>query len=146
MTTLYTIGFTGKSAERFFTLLEEAEVTRIIDTRISNNNQLAGFAKLPDLRFFAQRIANIGYEHVADFAPTKELLGRYRDKQLTWDEYAQKYRALLVSRNIAETVKVAALDSACLLCSEHLPHYCHRRLLAEFLQTLDPTLRIVHLK
>ena len=146
MTTLYTIGFTEKSAERFFALLQGAEVTRIVDTRISNNNQLAGFAKVPDLSFFARRIANIGYEHIADFAPTKELLGRYRGKQLTWDQYAQEYRALLVSRNIAATLKVAELDGACLLCSEHLPHYCHRRLLAEYLQTLDPTLRIVHLK
>lgn len=146
MTTLYTIGFTGKSAERFFALLEEAGVTRIVDTRISNTNQLAGFAKGPDLRFFARRIANIGYEHVPDFAPTKELLNRYRDKQLTWEEYAKEYGALLISRNIAGTVEVANLDNACLLCSEHLPHHCHRRLLAEFLQTLDPTLSVVHLK
>ncbi len=78
MIRLYTIGFTRKSAERFFQLLEQNQVKKIIDTRVSNNSQLSGFAKGKDLAFFAKQIANIDYEHQLEFAPSKELLGRYR--------------------------------------------------------------------
>jgi hypothetical protein len=81
MIKLYTIGFTGKPAEKFFTLLQNAEVTKIVDTCINNVSQLAGFAKGSDLQFFARAIGGIGYEHNTGFAPTKELLARYRAKK-----------------------------------------------------------------
>jgi uncharacterized protein (DUF488 family) len=87
MIKLYTIGFTGKPAEKFFNLLRDAGVKKIVDTRINNVSQLAGFAKGSDLKFFAKEIGNMSYEHNIDFAPTKELLSRYRDKKMTWIEY-----------------------------------------------------------
>ena len=145
MIRLYTIGFTGKSAQRFFELLEQNGVKTIIDTRISNKSQLAGFAKGSDLAFFAERIGGIGNEHILEFAPTKELLDRYRAKQMTWDEYRQAYIKLLRERDIA-SFDIQTLQDTCLLCSEHEPNHCHRRLLAEFLQQSDPTITIIHLQ
>ena len=146
MIKLYTIGFTEKSAQQFFDLLEQNQVRKIIDTRISNNSQLSGFAKGRDLAFFAQRLSNIGYEHQLDFAPTKALLKQYRQQEISWDQYTAAYLQLLEDREIKTTVDVAALHGSCLLCSEHLPDQCHRRLLAEYLQQLNPDIRIIHLK
>lgn len=146
MIKLYTIGFTGKSAQKFFELLEKNGVKKIVDTRISNNSQLSGFAKGQDLAFFARRIANIDYEHRLEFAPTRELLDSYRKKSLRWDDYTVEYLNLLQARDIKNTVDVVQLHSCCLLCSEHSPEKCHRRLLAEYLQEINPEVQIIHLK
>jgi uncharacterized protein (DUF488 family) len=146
MIKLYTIGFTGKSAQKFFELLEKNGVKKIVDTRISNNSQLSGFAKGQDLAFFARRIANIDYEHNLEFAPTRELLDSYRKKDLTWEDYTVEYLKLLQARDLKNTVDVARLHECCLLCSEHSPEKCHRRLLAEYLQAIDPDIQIIHLK
>lgn len=146
MITLYTIGFTEKSAERFFSLLENNDVRKVVDTRISNASQLAGFAKGKDLAFFARRIGNMEYSHELTFAPTKELLDRYRAKQMSWDEYATAYLNLLDMRKIAKRVRIEDLHQNCLLCSEHSPEKCHRRLLAEYLRSKEPDLQIIHLK
>jgi uncharacterized protein (DUF488 family) len=146
MIKLYTIGFTGKSAKEFFELLEQNQVKKIIDTRISNNSQLSGFAKGKDLDFFARRLGNIDYQHELKFAPTKELLDKYRQKKITWDEYTKEYLQLLVTRNVKEEVNTEALHQCCLLCSEHSPEKCHRRLLAEYLQEINPDIQIIHLK
>ena len=134
MIKLYTIGFTGKSAEEFFTLLNKSAVKKIIDTRINNVSQLSGFAKGADLKFFAREISNIAYEHHIDFAPTKELLSRYRDKEITWGEYEVEYLNLLDIRKIGQKVVIEEMHESCLLCSEHTPERCHRRLLAEYLK------------
>ena len=143
---LYTIGFTSKSAQQFFELLEQNGVKKIIDTRISNASQLSGFAKGRDLAFFARRLANIDYEHELDFAPTKELLNDYRKKQISWAEYSASYQQLLENRQIKANVDTAALHQSCLLCSEHSPEKCHRRLLAEYLQNINPEIEIIHLR
>jgi uncharacterized protein (DUF488 family) len=146
MIKLYTIGFAGKSAQKFFELLEQNNVKKIIDTRISNNSQLSGFAKGRDLEFFAKQIGDISYAHELNFAPTKELLGKYRKKEITWEEYTEEYLNLLDTRNIKQTVDVTGLHECCLLCSEHSPQKCHRRLLAEYLQAANPDLQIIHLQ
>jgi uncharacterized protein (DUF488 family) len=142
---LFTIGFTQKSAQEFFDLLKNNGVRKIVDTRINNSSQLAGFAKGRDLEYFSSVILSIPYEHVVDFAPTQDLLKRYRDKELTWDEYEREYLELLRDRNIVENLDLESLDGACLLCSEHLPDNCHRRLLAEYIQAHHPKLEIIHL-
>jgi uncharacterized protein YeaO (DUF488 family) len=98
------------------------------------------------LAFFADRLANIAYTHELNFAPTKELLEKYRKKKISWDHYTREYLALLDTRNIKQIVNTEALDSCCLLCSEHSPEKCHRRLLAEYLQKLNPDIQIIHLK
>jgi uncharacterized protein YeaO (DUF488 family) len=146
MIKLYTIGFAAKPAQKFFELLEQNHVRKIIDIRISNTSQLSGFAKGKDLQFFARRLANIDYEHQLKFAPTKELLSRYRKKEISWQEYTEAYLNLLDTRNIKEIISGESLNQCCLLCSEHSPEKCHRRLLAEYLQEIQPDIQIFHLQ
>lgn len=145
MIKLYTIGFAGKSAENFFDLLRNSSVKKIIDTRINNVSQLAGYAKGGDLKFFAKEIGHMNYEHNTDLAPTKELLSKYRDKKLTWEEYQVEYLNLLDIRKIAQKINVDLLHENCLLCSEHTPEKCHRRLLAEYLKQVRNDIEIIHL-
>nr|DAQ00632.1 MAG TPA: protein of unknown function DUF488 [Caudoviricetes sp.] len=145
MIKLYTIGFTGKSAEKFFNLLKEAEVEKIIDTRINNVSQLSGFAKGTDLKFFAKEIGKMSYEHEIDFAPTKDLLADYRSKKITWQEYEKEYLNLLDLRKIKSKIEIQKLHKNCLLCSEHTAEKCHRRLLAEYLQQSFNDVEVIHL-
>jgi uncharacterized protein (DUF488 family) len=120
-------------------------VKQIIDTRINNISQLAGFAKGSDLKFFAKEIGDVNYEHNIDFAPTKELLKKYRTKKITWPEYEIEYLNLLDMRHVAQKTDIDKLHENCLLCSEHTPEKCHRRLLAEYLQHVKPQIEIIHL-
>jgi uncharacterized protein (DUF488 family) len=145
MIQLYTIGFTNKSAEQFFTLLRRHDVSTIVDTRVNNVSQLAGFAKGADLAFFARELGHIGYEHKLDFAPTKELLNQYRNKEIGWPEYETAYLNLLDMRKVGQHLVVEQLHQQCLLCSEHTPEHCHRRLLAEYLQHRFSGIEVVHL-
>ena len=66
---LFTIGFTRKSAEHFFTELSRAYVQRVLDIRLNNVFQLAGFAKQDDLRFFLKAICGIDYLHLPPSSP-----------------------------------------------------------------------------
>ena len=127
---IFTIGFTKKSAEVFFTRLQRAGVRRLVDVRLNNVSQLAGFTKKNDLRYFAQSICGIGYEHRAELAPTKAMLDEYKKSKGSWASYAEKFVKLMAERKI-ETIDRSNLDQGCLLCSEDKPHYCHRRLVAE---------------
>ncbi|HEY3371642.1 MAG TPA: DUF488 domain-containing protein [Prolixibacteraceae bacterium] len=145
MIKLFTIGFTEKSASTFFSLLRGAGVKKIIDTRLNNVSQLAGFAKGKDLEFFAKEIGDMGYEHNIHLAPTKELLSSYRDKAITWAQYEKEYISLLDARNIIHEIDFEKLNDSCLLCSEHKPEQCHRRLLAEYLQGENQEIEIIHL-
>ena len=142
---LFTIGFTKKPAETFFKLLKNSGVKQIVDTRINNVSQLSGFAKGSDLQFFAREIGNISYDHNIDLAPTKELLSLYRTKKLNWNEYETEYLNLLDIRKIAQKINVENLHQNCLLCSEHKPDKCHRRLLAEYFKQVRNDIQITHL-
>ena len=145
MAILYTIGFTNKSAKEFFELLKSNKVKKLLDIRLNAGSQLAGFAKGRDLPYLMEQICNAGYEHNLDMAPTKEMLDAYRNKNMAWEEYEKDYLGLLKKRNIANKVKIEDLDKACLLCSEHEPEFCHRRLLAEYLQKAFKSIEIKHL-
>lgn len=145
MINLFTIGFTKKPAETFFKLLKDSGVKQLVDTRINNVSQLSGFAKGSDLRFFAREIGNMSYHHNIDFAPTKELLSLYRTKKLAWNDYETEYLNLLDIRKIAQKINVENLHQNCLLCSEHKPDKCHRRLLAEYLKQVRNDIQIIHL-
>jgi len=145
MINLFTIGFTKKPAETFFKLLKDSGVKQIVDTRINNVSQLSGFAKGSDLQFFAREIGNISYDHNIDLAPTKDLLSLYRTKKLTWNEYETEYLNLLDIRKIAQKINVENLHQNCLLCSEHKPDRCHRRLLAEYFKQVRNDIQITHL-
>jgi uncharacterized protein (DUF488 family) len=143
---LYTIGFTKKSAEQFFTKLCTAGVKRIIDVRLNNVSQLAGFAKRDDLRFFAKAVCGMGYVEQPELAPTKEILDAYKKDGGEWETYERKFLALMEKRRIEERVPRDVLDEGCLLCSEHKPHHCHRRLVAEYLQDKWGDIDIVHIE
>ncbi|QBC43721.1 DUF488 domain-containing protein [Iodobacter fluviatilis] len=133
MSEIFTIGFTDKSAREFFYLISQNNVKRIIDTRINTGSQLSGFAKKNDLQYFLKEICNVDYVWVADFAPTKDLLSRYRSNGITWTEYENLYVDLIIKRKVEKKYSPEFLDGSCLLCSEHQPHFCHRRLLVEYL-------------
>lgn len=146
--TLFTIGFTKTTAERFFARLRSAEVRSVLDARLNRGGQLSGFAKWPDLPYFLRHLAGCRYEAPVSLAPAADLLQSYRAKQLSWDEYAFAYRALLEERRPEREIARAALDRACLLCSEHAPDRCHRRIAAEYLRDAfapSSAVEIVHL-
>jgi uncharacterized protein (DUF488 family) len=145
MIKLFTIGFTKKNAQKFFQLLQSNHVKNIVDTRVNNTSQLAGFAKADDLKFFAKEIADISYEHQLDFAPTQELLTKYRKSHITWEEYENEYLNLLDLRNVKSKVEIEKLHENCLLCSEHTAKKCHRRLLAEYFKEVNSAVEIIHL-
>ncbi|OKH24503.1 hypothetical protein NIES593_07455 [Hydrococcus rivularis NIES-593] len=142
---LFTIGFTQKSAEKFFETLIQAKVKRVIDTRLNNISQLAGFAKKADLEYFLQKIGKIDYVHLLDLAPTQDILDEYKKKKGDWKIYEQKFLKLISDRKIEKKVSPELLDSACLLCSEAKPHYCHRRLVAEYLNDRWGNVKVFHL-
>ena len=132
MPILYTIGFTQKPAERFFSLLRDAGVRRLIDTRLKPGGQLSGFAKGADLAWFLRVLNDCDYVHEPRLAPTADILADYR-KDHRWDRYVVRFDALMDERRIASILDRAELATtpSCLLCSEHLPTQCHRRLVAE---------------
>lgn len=143
--TIHTIGFAGKSARAFFTTLQEAGVRKVLDTRLNNVSQLAGFTKREDLRYFLHKIAGIDYEHDLRLAPTKEILRAYRKKEIDWEEYERRFLLLMERRRVEEAYSPQELDGVCLLCSEPTPDHCHRRLVVEYLQGKWPSIRISHL-
>ncbi len=142
---LFSIGFTQKTAQQFFNALQKAEVKKIIDIRLNNASQLAGFTKKNDLEFFLKEICRCDYEHRTDWAPTQEILDGFKKKSIDWKGYENFYLELIKNRRVESGVTINGLDHACLLCSEAKPDKCHRRLLAEYLKLHFPQLRIVHL-
>lgn len=143
---LYTIGFTQKSAETFFELLRSSGVDVLVDTRLKPDSQLSGFAKGRDLPYFLKRLIDCDYRHVAAMSPTDNLLSGYREDK-SWDAYEKAFRQLLEERRLIDQLDRAwwAEHRACLLCSEHEPTHCHRRLVAEYLQRHWPEVNIIHL-
>lgn len=142
---LYTIGFTRKTAEEFFTKLRDAGVKRVVDVRLNNTSQLAGFSKRDDLIFFLREIVGIDYVHVPDLAPTQEILDAFKKHKGSWTVYEQEFLALMEKRRIDETLAHEIADQGCLLCSEHKPHHCHRRLVAEYLERKWGAVETTHL-
>ncbi len=144
---IFTIGFTGTSAEHFFGRLQQAGVHKVIDTRLWADTQLAGFAKKRNLPYFLEKIAATGYEHKEELAPSEDILKDFKDKKISWAEYETRYLDLLHKRKIADKLKVEQVDNTCFLCAEAKPHNCHRRLLAEYLKQewAEQKIEIVHL-
>ncbi len=142
---LFTIGFTQKSAEKFFKTIINAGVKRIVDTRLNNVSQLAGFAKRSDLEYFLKKIAGIEYVHLLDLAPTKDILDEYKKNKGDWQVYERNFLQLISQRQIEKIVSPELLESSCLLCSEAKPHHCHRRLVAEYLNNKWGNINISHL-
>ncbi len=142
---IFTIGFTKKSAETFFTTLQDSGARRLVDVRLNNVSQLAGFAKKDDLRFFTRSLCRIDYIHTPYLAPTKDMLDDYKKLKGDWPTYERRFLDLMHSRAIASLAPRELLDGACLLCSEEKPHHCHRRLVAEYLRQHWEDVQISHL-
>lgn len=143
--TIFTIGFTKKTAEEFFTLLIRAGVKRVIDIRLNNVSQLAGFAKRDDLRYFLRSIGGIDYLHRPDLAPTQQILDAFKKNKGSWPDYERDFLGLLSERKAEMSITPELLHEGCLLCSEEKPLQCHRRLVAEYLREKWENVRIIHL-
>lgn len=142
---IFTIGFTKKSAEQFFALLDREDIKRVVDIRLNNSSQLAGFSKGRDLGFFLQRILGKGYVHLPQLAPSAQMLKTYRDETSNWSGYEKDFIALIQARRVEDTVPMDLLDGGCLLCSEATPEHCHRRLVAEYFERHLPGAEVCHL-
>lgn len=141
---IFTIGFTKSTAERFFGRLKAAGAKKVVDVRLNNISQLAGFAKRDDLQYFAKEICGIEYQHAPNLAPTKDMLDKYKKESGDWSEYERKFLDLMKERRI-ENLDRKTLDGGCMLCSEDKPHHCHRRLVAEYLKAHWDDVEIIHL-
>lgn len=142
---VFSIGFTEKSAEKFFNLIKSEPIKTLVDVRLNNVSQLAGFAKKNDLKFFLKEICNVDYIHAPDLAPTKEILDPYKKGNMSWEVYEDKFLNLMAKRNI-ERIDKTLIEDSCLLCSEHKPHQCHRRLVIDYLnKKWDTDFEVKHL-
>ncbi len=141
---IFTIGFAQKSAEEFFTILTDNGVKKLIDIRLNNKSQLAGFANVKHLPYFL-KLHGINYEYKPELAPTKELLNGYKNNEVSWQEYEKVYNKILFDRNILNTISIAELNNSVLLCSEPTAEQCHRRLAAEYLAKSSDDIKIKHL-
>lgn len=146
MITLYTIGFTQKTAEQFFGLLRNHHITTLVDTRIHPNSQLSGFAKGRDLPFLMRELCEAEYLYMPTMAPEEALLKQYRQDS-DWEHYERTFSQLLHDRDLINQLDRTwwGEQRACLLCSEHQPDHCHRRLVAEYLKQNWPKIEITHL-
>ena len=143
---IFTIGFTKKSAETFFTRLQKSGAKRLVDVRLNNVSQLAGFAKRDDLRYFTKQLCGIEYLHLTALAPTANILDPYKKaKNGDWNLYESQFLDLMKARRIEETISPEMIDGGCLLCSEEKPHHCHRRLVAEYLKEKWGDVEIEHI-
>ena len=144
---IYTMGYTKKSAEEFFGALEKHDIERVLDVRLKNTSQLAGFTKRDDLEYFLQRVLGADYFHMDFLAPTPELLKSYRESGEDWDLYERQFRELLEERDVLSRLEREFFSErqCCLLCSEPDADHCHRRLVAEHLREAWSDVEVVHL-
>jgi len=142
---VFTIGFTEKTAKRFFELIRSSGVKRVVDVRLNNTGQLAGFSKQADLAYFLRELCQVEYIHVPELAPTKDILDVYKKHGGAWSVYEAEFLNLMERRRIDQSVAKDIVDQGCLLCSENKPHHCHRRLVVEYLQNKWGDINTTHL-
>ena len=143
---IYTVGFTKKTAAQFFGSLRQANIKRLVDVRLNNSSQLAGFAKKDDLPFFLDEICHIEYQHEPLLAPTQDMLDAYKKQKGSWQDYQQHFLALLRDRRVEERINPKLFEiPTVLLCSEATAEHCHRRLVLEYLQEKWGNLDIIHI-
>jgi uncharacterized protein (DUF488 family) len=143
---IYTIGFTQSTAEHFFTRLGDARIDRLLDVRLNNTSQLAGFAKAQDLPYLARQLAGASYEHAPLLAPTQGMLDAYKKRKGDWSAYESEFLALMSERRIESALSAKSFErGTAMLCSEASAERCHRRLVAEYLAERWPAVEIVHI-
>lgn len=142
---VFTIGFTKKTARQFFDILRRSGAKRVVDVRLNNVSQLAGFAKRDDLAFFLKEVCGMDYVHLTELAPTQAMLDEYKKMKGDWKTYEARFLDLMSKRHIENQIPKEVVAEGCLLCSEDKPHHCHRRLVAEYLRQQWGDLDISHL-
>lgn len=144
---IFTIGFTRTTAEDFFERLRSNRIERLLDVRLNNRSQLAGFAKRDDLAYFLRELVGAEYEHAPLLAPTQDILDEFKKrKEMPWEEYEELFVGLMSDREIEKQLSPEEfLRRTVLLCSEHTPEHCHRRLVAEYLEGRWKDVQVIHL-
>lgn len=144
---IFTIGFTQTTAEHFFGRLKSHRIERLLDVRLNNKSQLAGFAKRDDLAYFLRELVNATYEHAPLLAPTPDILNDFKKrKEMPWEEYEARFLRLMRERKIESSLSPGEFSRrTVLLCSESTAEHCHRRLVAEYLQECWTGVEIIHL-
>lgn len=145
MSALYTVGFSGKDAKTFFELLKLNKIQTVIDVRLNNVSQLAGYTKKNDLAYFLDKICAIKYLHLPILAPTKEILDDYKNKKMPWADYESKYMRLINERKVETRLMEIDFINACLLCSEKTAEQCHRRLAGNIIKDMHNIDKVIHL-
>lgn len=143
---IFTIGFTKTSAAEFFGKLKQAGIRRLIDVRLNNTSQLAGFAKRDDLIYFLGELCGAQYVHEPLLAPTQDILDAYKKEKGSWDVYERHFMQLMADRKIEERINLEMFSvPSVLLCSEQTPEHCHRRLVLEYLGCKWGNVEAIHL-
>lgn len=146
---IYTLGFTQKTAEKFFETIKKHQIELLVDVRLNNNSQLAGFTKGRDLPYFLKKLCDCAYIHEVAFAPTKEILDGYKKEKISWEQYEISFNLLQEKRKVDVIFKkkYSNYKNILLLCSESQPNNCHRRLVAEFVKNKlnDLNIEVRHL-
>ena len=142
---IFTIGYAGKTAEQFFTVLKSMQIKTLIDVRLYNTSQLAGYTKKNDLNYFTNEIAKANYLHLPAMSPTKAILDAYKKGQMSWQEYQCQFDQIITERQIENIIPVKQLDMVCLLCAEKAADKCHRRLVGEYLANKFGDIELIHL-
>lgn len=107
----------------------------MLDVRLHNVSQLAGFAKGKDLEYFVTELLDGVYEHDVRLAPTDDILQAYRKDKKPWNWYEERFNSLMRQRKIPGVLDRASFEAGktALLCSEPTAAKCHRRLVADIL-------------
>jgi len=143
---IYTIGFTKKTAAQFFGLLKDAGIKQLVDVRLNNVSQLAGFSKRDDLSYFLKEICDAEYKHEPLLAPSQEMLSEYQKSKDNWEDYSHKFLKLLASREVETKLSKDLFQvPTVLLCSEHTADHCHRRLVLDYLNSKWGNIQAKHL-
>ncbi len=145
MIKLFTIGYAGKNAREFFAILKQANIRKVVDVRLYNTSQLAGFTKRQDIDYFLQTIIGADYIHLPIMAPTKQLLNDYKKGLINWQEYETQFKGVVTQRQIEKHLVPQDMDMSCFLCSEAKADKCHRRLVAEYLAKHWQNVSVSHL-
>ena len=143
---IYTIGFTQTTAARFFGTLKRVGIRRLVDVRLNNVSQLAGFAKRDDLEYFLSEICEAQYVHMPLLAPTQDILDAFKKQKGNWEAYERRFLELMAERKIEAAIRPELFDvPTVLLCSEPTAEHCHRRLVLEYLHRTWGHVRAIHL-
>ena len=145
MSELFTIGYTKKSAEKFFGIITDKKVEIMADVRLYNSTQLAGFSKSSDLKYFLEKICGCDYIALKQLAPNPSLFENYKNGKTTWNEYEKIYNKFLDTQANLDFFYAFKNKRICILCAESTPEHCHRRLIAQKISKTYDNVKITHL-